>query len=333
MTSAGHLISRSGFLAALIIACFSSSSPSYTQAFQTTNLVQRGTATSYFPHTSSALFAEGFGSSSNNNNGKKKKGKKPKYTIEDKSYGLSSSSTSPSATDIFNNQTPEEFFTTYNEWMPLFQKYKQHSLAHSFLTNDDNDTQQPSSAEEDTLWGISTLENRNPWRLFPSKPELPEPLSHIGTFLDEWQRSLLDIPIDTLTKEEDIGKGNNDLHFLEEGRRVIAVTRFHVLDGGDTREEEWEMELFRTCWSEMGKLMSEDLEDTGSLVVLPNTSLSLEYVQQFVQAKLVQPAVWMGRGGDWEIVAMERGNLGVRLLYKLSAIPDLSEKYSPEDDE
>ena len=54
---------------------------------------------------------------------------------------------------------------------------------------------------------------------------------------------------------------------------------------------------------------------------------------KFVQAKLVQPAVWMGRGGDWEIVAMERGNLGVRLLYKLSAIPDLSEKYSPEEDE
>ena len=43
--------------------------------------------------------------------------------------------------------------------------------------------------------------------------------------------------------------------------------------------------------------------------------------------------MWMGRGGDWEIVAMERGNLGVRLLYKLGAIPDLSEKYSPEDDE
>ena len=93
------------------------------------------------------------------------------------------------------------------------------------------------------------------------------------------------------------------------------------------------MELFRTCWSEMGKLMSKNVEDTGSLVVLPNTATSLEYVQQFVQTKLVQPATWMGRNGDWEIVAMERGNLAVRLLYKLSAIPDLSEKYSPEEEE
>ena len=334
MISAQQSNSRAGCLTVLIIACYFS----YTQAFQSTNfLVQRVAPT---PQTS-ALLAEGFGSSSsNNNNGKnnKKKGKKPKYTIEDKSYGSPSpsSSSSSSATEMFNTQTPEEFFTTYNEWMPLFQQYKQHSLAHSFLT--DTQLQQPSE-EEDTLWGISTLENRNPWRLLPSKPELPEPLSHIGTFLDEWQRSLLDIPIDTLTKEEDIGKGNNDLHFLEEGRRVIAVTRFHVLDGDEysssetENNEEWEMELFRVCWSEMGKLMSEDLEDTGSLVVLPNTSLSLEHVQQFVETKLVQPAVWMGRGGDWEIVAMERGNLGVRLLYKLGAIPDLSEKYSPEDDE
>jgi len=230
--------------------------------------------------------------------------------------------------------------------MPLFRKYQQHSLAHSFLATNNND---PSlTNNDDTLWGISTLENRNPWRLLPSKPESPVPLTHLGTFLDEWQRSLLDIPIDTLTKEEDIGKGNNDLHFLEEGRRVIAVTRFHVLDGDDynysggvggggdnnnSGDDVWETELFRTCWSEMGKLMSEDMQDTGSLVVLPNNPTSLENVQRFVQTKLLQPVSWMGRHEDWEIVAMERGSLAVRLLYKLSAIPDLSEKYSPEEDE
>ena len=44
-------------------------------------------------------------------------------------------------------------------------------------------------------------------RLLPSKPESTEPLAHLGKFLDEWQRSLLDIPIDTLTKEDEIGKG------------------------------------------------------------------------------------------------------------------------------
>jgi hypothetical protein len=345
MTSATRRsISKAGCLLTLIIAACCSSS-SYTLAFQSSTQAARGATPFYSPHTS-ALFAtggKGFGSSSpsNNdsgNNNNKKKGKKPKYTIEDKSYGSSASSSSSSSssfTEIVNNQTPEEFFTTHSEWMPLFQKYQQHSLAHSFLNNNDNN-QPPTN--DDTLWGISTLENRNPWRLLPSKPESPTPLGHLGTFLDEWQRSLLDIPIDTLTKEEDIGKGNNDLHFLEEGRRVNAVTRFHVLDGEDNNDNDgvWETELFRTCWSEMGKLMSEDLQDTGSLVVLPNINnptVSLEYVQQFVQTKLVQPVSWMGRQEDWEIVAMERGSLAVRLLYKLSAIPDLSEKYSPPEEE
>lgn len=345
MTSAAARQSKATCcLVALIIACCSSSS--YTQAFLSSQEVLRGATTNYSPHTS-ALFADGdgkkgFGSSSSsssdnnisNSGSNEKRGEKQKYTIEDKSYGSSSSSSFAE----FANQTPEEFFTSHNEWMPLFREYKQHSLAHSFLTNKD-DNEPPSSANVDTLWGISTLENRNPWRLLSSKPESTAPLAHLGTFLDEWQRSLLDIPIDTMTKEEDIGKGNNDLHFLEEGRRVIAVTRFHVLDGDDFSdgsdgdEDVWEMELFRTCWSEMGKLMSEDLEDTGSLVVLPNTSSSLEYVQQFVQTKLLQPISWMGREEDWEIVALERGSLAVRLLYKLSDIPDLSEKYSPEEDD
>lgn len=47
----------------------------------------------------------------------------------------------------------------------------------------------------------------------------------------------------------------------------------------------------------------------------------------FVEKKLVRPVEWLGRGDDWEIVAMERGSVGVRLLYRLSDIPDLSEKY------
>ena len=309
----------------------------------------------------------GFGSNNSSNsssNNGKKKGKKPKYTIEDKSYG---GTTSPSLSA--SSSSAEEFFTTYNEWLPLFREYSNSLSAHSILTttvttndnSNDNNNINNNNNGGDTLWGISTIEGRTPWKLLPSKPTHPITLSHIGTFLDEWQRSLLDIPIDTLTKEEDIGKGNNDLHFLEEGRRTIAVTRFHVVDGDeyagtsntaaadDVVLDQWENEVFRTCWSEIGHLMSQDVDDTGSLVVLPNVPLpvssssfnqeeegegnsSLEYIQQFVEKKLVQPISWMGRSDDWEIVAMNRGNLAVRLLYKLSDIPDLSEKYSPDED-
>jgi hypothetical protein len=349
------------------ICCFTSSSSSfYIEAFQSYSQ-QAAAETTRSSRSSSNLLATGngsssggmgFGSNNSNSGNDKKKSKKPKYTIEDKSYGTTPSSSSASA---------EEFFTTYNEWLPLFREYSNSLSAHSILTTTvtNNDNSNDNNNGSDTLWGISTIEGRTPWKLLPSKPEHPTPLSHIGTFLDEWQRSLLDIPIDTLTKEEDIGKGNNDLHFLEEGRRTIAVTRFHVVDGDEyaerstaaasTAEEEvvldqWENEVFRTCWSEIGHLMSQDIDDTGSLVVLPNIPLpssssssfnqeieeeensSLEYIQQFVEKKLVQPISWMGRSDDWEIVAMNRGNLAVRLLYKLSAIPDLSEKYSPEED-
>lgn len=350
------------------ICCFTLSSSSfYIEAFQSYS--QQAAATTRSSRSSFTLFATGNGSSggmgfgsndsnSNSSNGKKK-GKKPKkYTIEDKSYGTTPPSSSSSSS--LPSASAEEFFTTYNEWLPLFREYSNSLSAHSILTN--SVTNDDNNGGSDTLWGISTIEGRNPWKLLPSKPEHPTPLSHIGTFLDEWQRSLLDIPIDTLTKEEDIGKGNNDLHFLEEGRRTIAVTRFHVVDGDEyagtsttaaasTAEEnemlldQWENEVFRTCWSEIGHLMSQDVDDTGSLVVLPNIptlpssfnqeeeeNSSLEYIQQFVEQKLVQPISWMGRSEDWEIVAMNRGNLAVRLLYKLSAIPDLSEKYSPEED-
>lgn len=258
---------------------------------------------------------------------KKKKKKESKYTLNDKSYA--------SSPEINFEQTPEEahasmsdFFTTYHEWTPLFNEYMADitPLAHSFLKE---------TADIEDLWNIDTIENRNAWRLFPGKPTDKDSLAHLGTFLDEWQRSLLDIPIDAKTKEAEIGTGRNDMHFLEEGRRTIAVSRFHVLDGAT---EDWESELFRTCWSEMAYLMSQDEIDTGSLVVLPSLPSRigenrLEYVHRFVEEKLVRPISWLGRDSDWEIVAMERGNLGIRLLYKLSGMRDLSEKHTIDDEE
>ena len=151
---------------------------------------------------------------------------------------------------------------------------------------------------------------------------------------------------------DSIVTGDNDLHFLEEGRRTIAVTRFHVLDeyhnnsnsdnpvDGEDCEYDWEVELFRTIWSELAHLSSQDDIDTGSLVLLPNRILSesggergLDYVQSFVERNFVRPILWLGRSEDWEIVAMERGSLAVRLLYKLSDIPDLSERDSSGDEE
>ncbi len=116
------------------------------------------------------------------------------------------------------------------------------------------------------------------------------------------------------------------------------------LRGKEDSKYDWEHELFRTCWSELAHLMSQDDVDTGSLVLLPDHIISgdgeqgeggrgLEYVREFVERNLIRPMQWLGRGEDWEIVAMERGSLAVRLLYKLSDIPDLSERDRSGDED
>jgi hypothetical protein len=232
----------------------------------------------------------------------------PKYTLTDKSYGDANTNLVQSQDET---QLMNEFFTTYDDWKPLFQNVMTGTpLAHSLLFDTDNSM--------DDIWDISTMENKRPWKVLPSKPTHDTALQSLSAFLDEWQRSLLDIPIDAFVKE-----GSNDLHFLEEGRRTIAVTRFHVLE-----QEDLEKELFATCWSELAHLMSQDTSGTGSLVVLPDLGdeKGLEYVKEFVARSLIRPIQWLGRHEDWEIVAMERGSLAVRLLYKLGDIPDLGER-------
>ena len=313
---------------------------------------------------------EGKGSSKGFGPPKKKEPKK--YTIEDKSYGIISPTTTNSGGSIVEQPSMEEiessmndFFNTYNEWKPLFRNIllldddedssssSPPPMAASHLVSNDNMQQD----EDEEIWGISTLENRRPWRLLPSKPTTNSSLAILSTFLDELQQSLLDIPLDTIIS------GANDLHFLEEGRRTIAVTRFHVMDeyyychrdtnnkknegggkggGGYEYDDDWETQLFRTCWSELAHLTSQDVNDTGSLILLPADAISLEGgekliglddVRQFVDTKLKRPISWLGREKDWEIVALERGSLAVRLLYKLSDIPDLSLRDSGKDED
>ena len=271
-----------------------------------------------------------------------------------------------------------DFFAAHPEWVPLFRgillrggeggggsddgdrtEAASAAMAHPILVPPDRCGTDGTAApdDDDDLWGTPTLEMRNPWRLLPSRPTSKSSLSALSSFLDEWQRSLLDIPLDERMT------GINDRHFLEEGRRTIAVTRFHVLDdehqhrelpdgddddddddddgrvAGRRQSYDWETELFRTCWSELALLTHQDVGDTGSLVLLPDhrdgffdeaggggrpgPGPPLGVVADFVERNLIRPMRWMGRDGDWEIVAMERGGVGVRLLYKLGEIPDI----------
>lgn len=286
--------------------------------------------------SSSILFAsrkrgDGFGLSTNNDGEKQ-----PKYSVDDKSYGRVKND------NVLDDSSMNEFFSAHIEWKPLFRSM----LLGSIGSRDDDTTRAEAMASpilltsddspSSEIWGIATLERRNPWRLLPSKPTSETSLRALSAFLDEWQRSLLDIPLDAIVT------GDNDLHFLEEGRRTIAVTRFHVLDEHDDNDVnkekmntnhnnnegvyDWKTELFRTCWSELAHLRSQECADTGSLVLLPamrNGGGELDVVRDFVERNLIRPIRWLGRDDDWEIVVMDRGGLAVRLLYKLSDIPDL----------
>ena len=168
------------------------------------------------------------------------------------------------------------------------------------------------------LWGIPTLEGRRLWRLLPSKPTSPTSLRALSYFLDEWQRSLLDIPLDALIT------GANDLHSV-----VDSNDDDDDIGRARGRQCDWETELFRTCWSEIAHLTYRDECDTGSLVLLPDEfdgtvppSLTTDVVSRDGR-NLVRPMRWLGRDDDWEIVAMERGTVAVRLLFKLGDIPEL----------
>jgi hypothetical protein len=304
-------------------------------------------------------------------------GRKKKYSIDDKSYGGRSNGEGGDRTLSGDDSSAgmADFFAAYSEWEPLFRGIllgggggsddddgtsrgradaaASAAMAHPILMPPDRCGD--GTPDDGDLWGMSTLERRNPWRLLPSKPTSPSSLRALSLFLDEWQRSLLDIPLD------EVMTGINDRHFLEEGRRTIAVTRFHVLDeeyqhrelaDGDDDDDDyeddggggrvvgrcqnydWETELFRTCWSELAHLTYQDVGGTGSLVLLPDRdgvfdpdgggrSRQLEVVGDFVERNLIRPMRWLGRDSDWEIVAMERGGVAVRLLYKLGEIPDI----------
>jgi len=305
--------------------------------------------------SSSSLFAKGRKTGGNGSDGvgggrgfgRPDEKKKKKYSIDDKSYGTKAPppssipgreddavATSRPSEEEWEEGAAEEFFAAHEEWGPLFREVMSSSSpASRFLSSSSPDE------GEGGIWGLPTLERRNPWRLLPAKPTFPPSLDALSSFLDEWQRSLLDIPLDSIVT------GENDAHFLEEGRRTIAVTRFHVLDeyldddhGVATRSDgegvsgDWETELFRTCWSELAHLSSKDECGTGSLVLLPDRRDAgddrpdLARARSFVEERLIRPMSWLGRAEDWEIVAMERGSVGVRMLYRLGDIPDLKER-------
>lgn len=223
---------------------------------------------------------------------------------ESKTYGTSSRA--PIKDMIDSESAMAEFFSANSEWSPLFR-----SIASS------------ESVPAMSFLGESTEfefhETSSPWKRLEPKPSSDEDMTALATFLDAMQQSLVDIPVNELVKEDE-----NDLNFLEEGRRMLCVSRFHVLKENQGGSVENFDSLFSTCWSELAELSRADEADTGSLILLPD--YDLVDLRRFTDMNLQRPLDWLGMSSTFEVASMRREFPAIRLLHKLSDMP--TEPYS-----
>lgn len=207
----------------------------------------------------------------------------------------------------------KDFFEAREDWTPLFRAMMADAScqAMSFLGEETSDVD------------IDFHETSAPWRKLEAIPKEEGDKQIVAGFLDSMHQSLLDIPV-TESKEED----ENDMHFLEEGRRMLAISRFQVLREVTGGSVECFDRLFSTCWSELMYLQSTAEAHTGSLILLPDYNLS--DLRRFADMNLLWPLEWLGVHNDFEVVSLERQSPAIRLLYKLNAIPSTEEIESRE---
>ncbi|KAI2495130.1 hypothetical protein MHU86_19404 [Fragilaria crotonensis] len=202
-----------------------------------------------------------------------------------------------------------DFFLANYDWHPVFRSLAVDSTvpAMSFLL------ETPAVAVDDegildtsAFLASSSSSSTFPWKRLEAIPSGEPERQVVAGFLDAMQQALLDIPC--VSEEDD----EFDAQFIEEGRRMLAVSRFQVLMQ--------ECELFSTCWNELFELKRLDQPNTGSLIVLP-PGYDVDQLESFTKVNLEQPLEWLGLHTSFEISGITRGNPAVRLLHKLSDIP------------
>ena len=256
-------------------------------------------------------------------------GKKDKKDKRSSGMGFSKSSNSKSTIKVRQTygtrQSPQdalidiegamgEFFRSNEEWHPLFASIAQRDDVPAF------DFINGEKCGEEIVYN-----DNSPWQKLPQVPtgdEKDEDMAVIAKVLDSWQKALTDIPVNEALKED-----GNDLHFLEEGRRILCLSRFQVLANGDFENFESSLEkhdvLFQTCWSEIMHLMKEDNPDSGSLIILPD-SYDVDDLKQFTDMNVLRPLQWLGINNNIiEVASLQRESPCIRLLHKLSDIPSL----------
>ena len=287
---------RSKLLALFTLLCVSRNLPTCTLSFDT-DLYR-------FNKISPAWRSQLFASSPGKGFGKNKSD--PKIPL--KSYGDKESS--PIKDLIDEESCMREFFVSNEEWQPLFRSLTEggnSAPASSFIGH------RYKNDEEDTF---EFNENTSPWRRLEATPSENSEVSILSNFLDAMQRSLIeDIPVDELTTNDD-----NDVHFIEEGRRMLVCTRFHVLKGIEPGSINSFDRLFSMCWSEITELHDKGENDTASLIITPD--IQYDDLRRFVDMNLQRPLNWLALNDVFEVVALEKSRLGaIRIIHKLSDIP------------
>ncbi|GFH45887.1 hypothetical protein CTEN210_02361 [Chaetoceros tenuissimus] len=211
----------------------------------------------------------------------------------------------------------KDFFASYDEWHPLFG---------SIAANDSVLASSHIDASLFTQEGLSFSEE-TPWEKLPQMPSGENKDSQMETVslvLDSMQKALTDIPVsqDLYNTNPD---DNNDMHFIEEGRRLLVLERFHVLQNeGDAHGD-----LFRVCWSEIHHLVTEGNTDKGSLIILEEYTSEIEEnggIEQFVDEKIRLPLQFLGLADSLEVAAFKRGKICIRLIHQLGAVPSLEDR-------
>jgi hypothetical protein len=208
------------------------------------------------------------------------------------------------------------FFESREEWLPAFR-----SIAGSSMSEDT--AALLASLGQDNVGipdaAIDFHEESSPWRRSRAIPQDEEERQVLAKFLDAMQASLLAIPVNEVANPETDPDDENDLQFVEEGRRLLALGRFQVLraiQGGSVESVD---SLFAHCWSEVMELSQTGTAHSGSLILVPEYDFS--DLRRFVDMNLVKPLEWLGVQSDFEVVSLQRDSPAIRLIYKLNAIP------------
>ena len=257
-------------------------------------------ATTVTSSSTSLKSGKGFGKSSS-------KGTGGKGGFGEKTYGENIGSIN----DVIDAEAAmSEFFSSNEEWHPLFQRFVTHATTVTANSNvpATDFLNAPSSVD------FNFDSPQAPWKRLDGIPTDESDRQVLAGVLDTMQAGLIDIPVDESTKDDE-----NDLQFVEEGRRILAISRFHVLQGVSGGSVDCYDALFSTCWSELMELHVGNEEGTGSLIVVPDYELS--DLRRFVDVNLLRPLTWLGMQADYEVTSLKFGSPAIRLLHKLQDMP------------